>query len=248
MSAESEYLTIDRAKELWTVRLKPTDCMMFGRPEATEPLFELLDEVRARHVKVLRCDYPSGSLSPTVVDRFWDEAKHAPLVAVGRHEPPVPAIVRNATTAIPRLIKELRRSTTLCITSFKGEVDFDLLDLLLVGHYRICSEDTVIVNRVLDRDAVPASATLWLLTHYLGVATATHLVLEGKSLTAQEALDMRLVNRVVAPADLEAEAEAIAQEYVAKPARALSSYVHASRHLDADLTTYLEQTGSNVGL
>ncbi len=248
MRAESDHLTIERAHDVWTVWFQSAEHMMFAHPESTEALFELLTEIESRRVKVLRGDYPSGSLSPAVVDRFWNEVDSAPLVPGGRHEPPLPALVRNAGTAIPRLLKLLRRMTTLYITSFQGEVDFDLFGVLLAGHYRVCSQDTVIVNRVLDRDAAPGSAMYCLLTRYLGLAMTNHLLMEGKSLTAKEALDLRLVNRVVAPADLEAEAGAIAQQFAAKPARALASFVRASSHLDADLATYLERVGSGFGL
>jgi enoyl-CoA hydratase/carnithine racemase len=61
-------------------------------------------------------------------------------------------------------------------------------------------------------------------------------------------LDLRLVNRVVSSADLESQAEAIAQQFAAKPARALASLVRASSHLDTDLETYLERIGSGFGL
>jgi hypothetical protein len=70
------------------------------------------------------------------------------------------------------------------MTSFQGEIGLDLFGEILMANYRICSEDTVIVNRVLDRDAAPGSATFWLLTRYLGFATANHILMEGKSLTA----------------------------------------------------------------
>jgi 2-(1,2-epoxy-1,2-dihydrophenyl)acetyl-CoA isomerase len=87
----------------------------------------------------------------------------------------------------------------------------------------------------------------WLLTRYLGFGAANHILMEGTSLTAQEALDLRLVNRVVPAADLETEAEAVAQRFAAKPARALASLVRASGHLDADLATYLERIGPGFG-
>ena len=81
----------------------------------------------------------------------------------------------------------------------------------------------------------------------LGFATANHILMEGKSLTAQEALDLRLVNRVVDSEELESEAKTIAERFAAKPARALASLVRASSHLDADLATYLERIGPGFG-
>ena len=247
MSAVSNYLSVEREQDVWTVRLQPLDFMMFQRLEVTDAIFQLLAEVESKRVKVLRVDYPAGSMSPAVVDQFWHDASEAPLVAGARHEPPLPAMVRNASASIPRLLKRVRRITTLCMTSFQGEIDLDLFGVILVANYRICSEDTVIVNRVLDRDAAPGSAMFWLLTRYLGFATANHILMEGKSLTAQEALDLRLVNRVVSAADLELESQTVAERFAAKPARALASLVRATSHLDADLATYLERIGPGFG-
>ena len=244
MSTVHDLFTVERQEDLWTVRFQPLDFMMFQRLEATEAMFALMAEAESKHGKVVRADYPAGSLSPAVVDQFWEDAQRAPVVAGARHEPPVPALVRNASTAIPRLIKQLRRLTTLCITSFQGEVDFDLFGIMLASNYRVCSEDTVIVNRVLERDAGPGAAVFWLLTRYLGFGMANHLLMEGKSLTAQEALDLRLVNRVISAADFESEAAAVAEQFAAKPLKALASLVRASNHLDADLATYLERIGS----
>jgi enoyl-CoA hydratase/carnithine racemase len=244
MSTVSDFLLVERRDDLWTVRFRPLDFMMFQRLEANEAIFALLDEAESKHVKVIRADYPAGSLSPAVVEQFWEDAQRAPVVAGARHEPPLPALVRNASTAIPRLIKQLRRITTLYVTSFQGEVDLDLFGLALSASYRVCADDTVIVNRVLERDAGPGSAIFWLLTRYLGFGMANHLLMEGKSLTAQEALDLRLVNRVVSAADLESEAAAIAEQFAAKPSKALASLVRASNHLDTDLATYLERIGS----
>jgi hypothetical protein len=247
MSTVSDYFSVERAEEVWTVRFKPLDFMMFERLEMTEAIFQLLAEVTSKHVKTLRVDYPPGTMSPPVVDQFWHDAREAPLVPGARHEPPLPAAIRNASTAIPRLFRLLRRTSTLCIVTFQGEIDFDLFGVILAAHYRVCSEDTIIVNRVFERDAAPGSAMFWLLTRYLGYATANHLLMEGKSLTAQEALDLRLVNRVVSSADLESEAEAVTQHFAAKPARALVSLVRATSHLDADLVTYLERIGPGFG-
>lgn len=248
MSTATDYLSVDRTDDVWTVRFQPVDFMMFQRMEASEAIFQLLAEVESKRVKVLRSDFPAGALSPAIVDQFWKTASEAPVVRGTRLEPPVPAVVRNASRAIPRLMQKISGMTTLAVTSFQGEVDFDLFGVVLVANYGICAEDTVIVNRVLDREAAPGSAMFWLLARYLGFATANHILMEGKSLTAQEALDLRLVNRVVPVADLEAEAQAVADRFAAKPARALSSLVRASMQVDADLETYLQRVGTGFGL
>ena len=192
MSAVTDFFSVERADDVWTVRFQPLDYMMFQRMEVTEAMFGLLTEVESKQVKVIRIDFPASSLSPAVVDQFWNEVRDARSVPGGRLDPPVPTLVRTAGTAIARLLRQLRRLTTVCVTSFQGEIDFDLFGVLLVSHYRICAEDTVIVNRVLERDAGPGSAMYWLLARYLGLATANHILMEGKSLTAEEALELKL--------------------------------------------------------
>lgn len=247
MKEVTEHFSLERAGNVWTVRFQPVDFMIFQRLEVTEALFELLEEVESKRVKILRVDYPPGGMSPAVVDRFWHDAREAPLVSGARHEPPLPAVIRNVSAAVPRLLRQLRRMTTFSISSFQGQVDLDLFGVLLASHYRICTEDTALVNRVFDRDAAPGSAVLWLLTRYLGAAAANHILLEGKSLTAQEALELRLVDRVVSPADLESECETIAQRFAATPGSSLASFVRATNHLDEDLETYLKEVGSGFG-
>ena len=122
MNTVSDYLSVERGEEVWTVRFQPVDFMLFERLEVTEAIFELLAEVESKRVKVLRTDYPTGTLSPVAVERFWHDAREAPLVPGARHEPPLPAAIRNASTAIPRLLKRLRRATTLCMVEFRKRI------------------------------------------------------------------------------------------------------------------------------
>lgn len=244
MSSASDFFSIERKPDVWTVRFRPMEYMMFMSNDATEAIFKLLEEVESNRVKVLLADYPRGSLAPAVVDKFWDEANKAPLIGGTRHEAPLPAVVLRVKASIPRLIKHVHRLKTFSVVSFQGEIDFDLLGVLLAANYRICSDETVFVNKVLDREFSPGSGICWLLSRYLGFAEANHLLLEAKTFTAEEALDLRLVNRVVPGAELESVSQSTAEEFAAKPARALASLVRASLHLEEDLATHLERVGA----
>lgn len=44
------------------------------------------------------------------------------------------------------------------IAAVQGELDFDLLGILLACPFRVCAEDTVFVNRVLEVGVSPGSA------------------------------------------------------------------------------------------
>jgi len=69
-------------------------------------------------------------------------------------------------------------------------------------------------------------------------------LIEGRSLTASEARELRLVNRVVPAAALAEDSARVAADFAAKPAVALTSLKRACRHLDKDLATYLHNTGT----
>jgi enoyl-CoA hydratase/carnithine racemase len=56
-----------------------------------------------------------------------------------------------------------------------------------------------------------------------GLGTATELTLTGRQISAEEALQLRIVHKVVAPEDLQAEAEAQAKLILANSQRAIRS-------------------------
>ena len=147
-------------------------------------------------------------------------------------------------SAIERLLPQLRNLDTISVAAFGGEVDLDLFGTLLVCDYRICSDDTILVNRVLERSSPPGSAIFWLLSRYLGFGAAQEILIEGRSLTASEARELRLVNRVVPAAALAEDSARVAADLSAKPAEALTSLKRACRHIDKDLATYLRNTGT----
>ena len=84
----------------------------------------------------------------------------------------------------------------------------------------------------------PDAGAVWFLTRYLGLAKAKELVYSARFVSAQEALELGLVNRVVADEQLLEEAYALAREYAAAPTVALGM---AKRMFDAASTTTLDQ-------
>jgi enoyl-CoA hydratase/carnithine racemase len=62
------------------------------------------------------------------------------------------------------------------------------------------------------RGLVAEFATTWLLPRVVGMSNASDLLLSGRTITAEEAQRLGLVNRVVAPTDLVGEAQAYATD------------------------------------
>lgn len=84
----------------------------------------------------------------------------------------------------------------------------------------------------------PDAGAVWFLTRYLGVNKAKELVYSARFVSAQEAHQLGLVNRVVADDQLLAEAHALAREYAEAPTVALGM---AKRMFDVASTTTLDE-------
>ena len=112
--------------------------------------------------------------------------------------------------AVRRFIEAVRHLDSFVIASIQGAVDFQLFGLLLACDYRIASEGTVFVNRSLNLGVPPGSAVPWFLARSVGQAKAAQILLEQKSLTSKQALDLGLVDQIVHPPLLGAEALAAA--------------------------------------
>ena len=87
MSTASEDFVVERATDVWTFRFRPLNFMMFQSQDLTDAIFALLADVESRRVKVIRADYPDGTMSPAVIDQFWHEVENCPVVRGGRREP-----------------------------------------------------------------------------------------------------------------------------------------------------------------
>lgn len=76
----------------------------------------------------------------------------------------------------------------------------------------------------------------WLLPRMIGLAAATDLLLSGRTVDADEAAALGLVNRVVEPAELLGEAVAYAAELAARCSPASLALVRHQLHLDTEGT------------
>jgi 2-(1,2-epoxy-1,2-dihydrophenyl)acetyl-CoA isomerase len=88
---------------------------------------------------------------------------------------------------------------------------------------------------------VPDGGSTWYLPRVIGVRRATELALTNRVLSADEACEWGLVTQVVADADLQTEAAALAVRLAAGPTRALGAAKRLLRQsLDHDLSEQLD--------
>jgi enoyl-CoA hydratase/carnithine racemase len=106
----------------------------------------------------------------------------------------------------------LHQIDTPTIAALNGGAAGYGLDLALGCDLRIASETAKLNPGFAKRGILPESGGTWLLPRLVGIAKAAEIAFTGRTLTATEALEMGLVNRVVPAADLVAATAAFAGE------------------------------------
>lgn len=108
----------------------------------------------------------------------------------------------------------LHQIDTPTIAALNGGAAGYGLDLALGCDLRIASSAAKLNPGFAKRGILPESGGTWLLPRMVGYAKAAEIAFTGRTLSADEALDYGLVNRVVAPDELRAATAAFASEIV----------------------------------
>ena len=89
------------------------------------------------------------------------------------------------------------------------------MDLALLCDIRIASEHAKLAAVMVKRNVVPESGGTWLLPRLVGYSKAAEIFFRGRTVLAEEALELGLVNAVVPADDLMTTARAWAEEIAA---------------------------------
>jgi enoyl-CoA hydratase/carnithine racemase len=95
------------------------------------------------------------------------------------------------------------------------------LELALAADLRVCATDSKLGFPEIRLGLIPGAGGTQRLPRVVGNSRAKELVFTGRTLDARAALDMGLVDRVVEPADVLAEARRMAEPFLTGPALAL---------------------------
>ncbi len=121
-----------------------------------------------------------------------------------------------------RAIINLHNLEKPVIAAIRGPAAGVGASLALACDLIIASETAYLLMAFKNVGIPPDGGAIYFLTQYLGVARAKELVYTARKLPAQEAREMGIVMKVVPDAQLEAEANALAQELATSATYALS--------------------------
>lgn len=213
----------------------PARGLVLTTPTYMDQIWSHLHRVARKKQRVLLMLYGKDLFAPARVDESWED-----IVNTARSGNEMPPQILALQSNTKKLIEYYKASRTLCIGAFSGAIDLDIFGLVASSHYRICTTDTMIENRTIDRNTPPGSATVWFLTRMVGFARAAEIFLEQDSLTANEARDLRLFNAVVPPEELRSFSTEKAEYFASKSPLALSTLVVALNHTHQPLKEYLD--------
>ena len=114
-------------------------------------------------------------------------------------------------------------------------------ELALCCDFRVAGDNARLGQPEILLGVIPGAGGTQRLSRLIGSSRAKDLIFSGRHVTAQEALEIGLVDQVVAPDDVYAAARKLVERYVGGPAYALRAAKEAiDRGLEVDLETGLE--------
>jgi enoyl-CoA hydratase/carnithine racemase len=163
-----------------------------------------------------RCLLLLGSpacFSPERCDEFWQLAHGSASVKAGRLRLVGEAVaVAREENGFLKLISRIRSVPKPVVIALQGDVAFPFLGMALACDGRIAGDDLVLHNRCMEVGAPPAGGLSGMLPRFVGFGKASDILLRTRTIDAQTALQMGLVDKIV-PSDrfedavLEAAAE-----------------------------------------
>ena len=153
----------------------------------------------------------------------------------------LPANVRRGAEVLHQAIVDFRRIPYPVIAAVNGVAAGAGFSLALMSDLRIASSSASFVCAYGRIGASPDGGMTYFLPRVVGPAKALELLLNDPLLSAEDALELGIVSKVVAPGDLIAEARAKAERLAAKaPHYVRMAKLLVSQSLDNSLADHLQ--------
>ncbi len=149
----------------------------------------------------------------------------------------VPELIREIADTLHRAIAILARMDAPVVAAVNGTAAGAGMSFVAATDFAIAAESAKFTMAYTAAALSPDGSSTWFLPRAIGTRLAKELMLTNRRLSAQEAQQLGIVNRVVPDADVLPEAEELAQQLAAGPTRAYGS---VKRLLLQSATTELE--------
>jgi len=145
------------------------------------------------------------------------------------------------STALQASLTAVARIPKPTVAAITGYALGGGLELALCCDFRVCGDNAKVGQPEILLGIIPGAGGTQRLPRLVGPSRAKDLIFSGRFVDAAEAASIGLVDRVVAPDDVEKSARELVGRYVGGPAYALRAAKEAiDRGLETDLVTGLE--------
>ena len=235
--------TLEKRGSARILRILPHDGLIGTDAGEMDRLFKVLRLSYYSGFNVLLILVPPDALAPENAETLWraiatsGEGRTVTRDAEHGHDQ---ECCREGN-AMRRFISTVLDADTFVVCVLQGNVLFPFLGCALACDYRVVADDTVFVNRCLESGLPPAGGLPWFLARLVGHGQAAQILLERESLTAEESLELGLVNRVVPRDDLEDHALAFVDQLAERSPSGLWAAKRMLAAAHCDLQAHLEQ-------
>jgi len=143
--------------------------------------------------------------------------------------------------AINQLILMIRDIKKMMIHADSGEILSLFLNVSFACDYRIIGDRTVFQFPTLELGLVPKGGGIFFMTKKIGESKTLELLLSGKDITAREALELGLVDKVVPSESLDEASIQVARNFAQKPMHLISGVKQLLNFPSDDLVKFLER-------
>jgi 2-(1,2-epoxy-1,2-dihydrophenyl)acetyl-CoA isomerase len=206
-----------------------------NRPEAANALDA--EMARELHDAVLRCDADAAvrAVIVTGTGRFF--CAGGDLKDFSTRGDDLPRFLKQMAADLHLAVSRLNRMDAPVIMAVNGTAAGAGFSLALCGDLAIAAESARFTMAYTRAGLTPDGSSTYFLPRLVGLRRAKELTLTNRTLSAREALDWGLVNRVTADEEVLPTARALAGELAAGATLALGA---AKRLLDSGLNATLE--------
>lgn len=137
--------------------------------------------------------------------------------------PEMATFVKEMTTYLHAAVSRFTRMDAPLITAVNGTCAGAGMSLALFGDLAVAGESSRFTMAYSRIGLTPDGSSTYFLPRLVGLRRSLELCLTNRMLSAQEALDWGMINRVVADEDLQTEANALAAQLAAGPTASIGA-------------------------
>ena len=228
-----ETIRLEKSENLATITLNRPDSMNSFNLLMLKELAAVLEEVAVdEDIRVVIVNGEGRAFSAGADIKAKDDMFALPIVKQESQD--ILKLIVRITLAIRQMPKPV-------IASVNGVAAGASANFALACDMIIASEKAKLAENFINIGLVPDGGGTFFLPERIGYHRAVEIFFTGKILSAQEALDLGLVNRVVPPEDVMKEARSLAQELAEKPRLAIiAGKSILNREVIPRLRSYLE--------